>query len=225
MKEHGVRGYSGKRKAEILTMLQASDLPPSPQPQTWEPHPTRQASPPPMSKKPPKKRIKQLERKKHNLKSRIRSNPKLQEKLRGKARERLREPPPEALPDADEVPESRIDLIENQTRVKTYRVTGHLNHDISNLIPDTIHSVIEMQTKVIYSFSCKIYWGENQVIQYHKTLSPNVTFTSSSQIEEYIKQCELWHLDLDDEEVWSKGYLPMLRITDNPGVCEGRLEF
>ena len=39
-------------------MLQASD----PQPQTWEPDPTRQALPPSRSKKPPKKKIKQLER-------------------------------------------------------------------------------------------------------------------------------------------------------------------
>ena len=41
VKEHGVRGYSGKRKAELIAMLQASDPPPAPQPQTWEPHPTR----------------------------------------------------------------------------------------------------------------------------------------------------------------------------------------
>ena len=41
LKEHGVRGYSGKGTAELLAVLQASDPTPSPQPQTWEPHPTR----------------------------------------------------------------------------------------------------------------------------------------------------------------------------------------
>ena len=66
LKECGVRGYSGKRKAELIGMLQASNSP--------LPHPTRQAlplppPPPPRSKKPPKKRIKWLERKKRNLKS------------------------------------------------------------------------------------------------------------------------------------------------------------
>ena len=45
LKKHGVRGYSGKRKAKLITMLQASN----PQPQTCEPHPTKQASPPPRS--------------------------------------------------------------------------------------------------------------------------------------------------------------------------------
>ena len=92
LKEHGVRGYSGQRKAELIAMLQASD----PQPQTWEstrpsPPPIR-TSPPPRSKRVTKTKIKQLESKKRNLKIRIRSNPKLREKLRGKARKRLRGP-------------------------------------------------------------------------------------------------------------------------------------
>ena len=183
LKEHGVRGYFEKRKAELIAMLQASDPPSSQQPQTWETtrssHPTR----PPRSKKSPKKRINQLERKKRNLEIRIRSNP----KLRAKLRERLREPPPESRiePMSDVVPETRINLIENQTRIKTYIVTGPLNHDISNLIFNTIHPVIKMGMKVIYIFSCTIYRGWNQVIHYHKTLSPNGTFISLSQIEEY----------------------------------------
>ena len=41
-------------------------------------------------------------------------------------------------------PETRINLIENQTRVRTYQVTGYLNHKISNLIFSTIHPVIQM---------------------------------------------------------------------------------
>ena len=79
--------------------------------------------------------------------------------------------------------------------------------------------------RVIYSFSCTIYRGQNQVIQCHKTLSPSGTFTCLSQVEEYIKQCKLRHLDLDDEEVWSKAYLPAARITNDSGVYEGCVNF
>ena len=35
-------------------------------------------------------------------------------------------------------------LIEDQDRIRSYKVTGSLNHDISNLIFNTIHPVIEM---------------------------------------------------------------------------------
>ena len=31
-------------------------------------------------------------------------------------------------------------------------------------------------------------------------------------------------LNLDDEEVWSKAYLPASRLTDNPGIYECRVE-
>ena len=67
-------------------------------------------------------------------------------------------------------------------------------------------------------------WGVF-VLSPHKILSPNVTFTSLSQIEESIKQYGLRRLNLDDEKVWSKTYLPAVRITGNPGDYEGRVEF
>ena len=122
-------------------------------------------------------------------------------------------------------PNTRITLICNQTCIRTYQVTGSLNLDISSLILHTILPVIQMQTRVVYSFSCSIYWGQNQVVQYHRTLSPNGTFMSLSQIEEYVKQCELLHLNLDNEGVWSRAYLPAARVTNNPRVYEGRVEF
>ena len=50
----------------------------------------------------------------------------------------------------------RIDLIKNQTCIRSYEVTGPLNH---NLILNTIHPVIKMQMRVVYSFSCTVYWG------------------------------------------------------------------
>ena len=104
-------------------------------------------------------------------------------------------------------------------------MTGSPSHDISNLNLDTICPVIHMRTRIIYSFSCLIYRGRNQIVEYHRTLPTNDTFKSLSQIEEYIRQCELRHLHLDDEGVWSKAYLPTTRITNNPEVYEGRVKF
>ena len=77
---------------------------------------------------------------------------------------------------------------------------------------------------MIYSFSCRIYQG-SQVVEYHKTLQANGTFTSLRAIEEYIRHSELRRLDLDDVEVWSKAYLPASQLTNRPGVYEGRVEF
>ena len=78
--------------------------------------------------------------------------------------------------------------------------------------------------RIIYSFSCSIHWG-TQISQYHKTLPTNGTITRLSQTEEYIRQYELRGLNLDDQEAWSKAYLPVVRITNNPRVYEGHAEF
>ena len=122
-------------------------------------------------------------------------------------------------------PGTRINLIKSQTHVRTYQVTGSLSHDVSNLILHTICPNIKVRMRVIYSFSCSIYQRWNQVVQYYGTLFPNGTFTSLSQIQECIKQCELRRLNLEDEGVWSKAYLPAVRITNDPGVYEGYIEF
>ena len=127
-------------------------------------------------------------------------------RLEAKLEERLRET--EELkgllkPTPETTPETGINLIENQTHVRTYQVTGFLNHNVSSLILTTICPIIQMQTRVIYSFSFSIYRGRNQISQYHKTLPTNGTFMRLSQIEEYIRQCELQHLNLDDKGVRS----------------------
>ena len=121
-------------------------------------------------------------------------------------------------------PETMINLIENQTHGRNYQVTGSLNHEVSNLILNIIHLVIEIRMRVIYSFSCSIYQG-SQISQYHKTLPTNGTFMRLSQIEEYIHQCELWHLNFGDEGAWSKACLSAAKITNNPRVYEGHVEF
>ena len=124
-----------------------------------------------------------------------------------------------------DLPEATISIVEDKIRIKKYEVTGNLNNNLSDLIFDNIKSVVEMRTKVIYSFSCDIFQAKNEVIRYHKTMSNHKTFTSLREIENNIKECELRHLDLDNVEVWSKAYLPATRIVDDPNVYEGRVMF
>ena len=116
-------------------------------------------------------------------------------------------------------------LVEDQTRIKKYEVTGDLNQNISDLMMEAIRPVVEMRTKVIYSFHCLIYRGKNEVVKYYKTFPNKATFTSLREIDDYIKQCELKRLDLDNAEVWNKAYLPASISTNKPGTYEGRVEF
>ena len=50
-------------------------------------------------------------------------------------------------------------------------------------------------------------------------------FTSLEEIQAYIEECEQKRLDLDNEEVWSKVYLPAKRTTEAWGNCEGKVIF
>ena len=85
---------------------------------------------------------------------------------------------------------------------------------------------IEMSVKVIYSFKSVIYRGAGEIKLYSKTLdsSPGM-FTSLKEIQEYIEVCEQVRLDLDNEEVWSKAYLPATRTTEVRGNYEGKVVF
>ena len=63
-------------------------------------------------------------------------------------------------------------------------------------------------------------------IEYSKTFkAPSGTFSSLSDIKEYIHQCEQKRLDLEDGETWSKAYLPATETFDSEGVYEGRVRF
>ena len=136
-------------------------------------------------------------------------------------------PPPTSVRPRPKPKESttQMRLVEDQTRIKKYEVTGDLNQNISDLMMKTIRPVVEMRTKVVYSFHCSIFRGKNEVVEYYKTFSNKVTFTSLRKIEDYIKQCELKRLDLDNAEVWNKAYLPASISTNKPGTYEGRVEF
>ena len=50
-------------------------------------------------------------------------------------------------------------------------------------------------------------------------------FTSLKEIQAYIEECEQKRLDLDNEEVWSKTYLPAERTTKSQGHYEGVLPY
>ena len=104
---------------------------------------------------------------------------------------------------------TEIKLVENGGRVKVYKTTGNLNFDLTDKIMEKITPIIETRTKVIQAFSCVIYRGQGEIIEYSKTFkAPPGTFSSLDDIKEYIRQCEQKRLDLEDFETWSKAYLP-----------------
>ena len=121
---------------------------------------------------------------------------------------------------------TEIKLVENGGRVKVFKTTGNLNFDLTDIIMEKITPIIEMRTKVIHAFSCVIYRGQGEIIEYSKTFkAPSGTFSSLSDIKEYIHHCEQKRLDLEDSETWSKAYLPATATCNSKGVYEGRVLF
>ena len=121
---------------------------------------------------------------------------------------------------------TEIKLVENGGRVKVYKTTGNLNIDLTDKIMEKITPIIETRTKVIHAFSCVIYRGQGEIIEYSKTFkAPPGTFSSLADIKEYIRQCEQKRLDLEDAETWSKAYLPATATYASKGVYEGRVRF
>ena len=121
---------------------------------------------------------------------------------------------------------TEIKLVENGGRVKVYKTTGNLNLDLTDKIMEKITPIIETRTKVIHAFSCVIYRGQAEIIEYSKTFrAPPGTFSSLADIKEYIRQCEQKRLDLEDAETWSKAYLPATATFNSKGVYEGRVLF
>ena len=121
---------------------------------------------------------------------------------------------------------TEIKLVENGGRVKVFKTTGNLNFDLTDIIMEKITPIIETRTKVIHAFSCVIYRGQGEIIEYSKTFkAPSGTFSSLSDIKEYISQCKQKRLDLEDSETWSKAYLPATATYNSKGVYEGRVLF
>ena len=115
---------------------------------------------------------------------------------------------------------------EEGKRVKVFRITLSINRDNTKIIMDTITQHIEMRTKVVYSFEAEIHIGAGEIVDYSKLLSsPPGMFTSLQEIREYIEECEQKRLDLENEEVWSKVYLPATRTTKVKGNYQGKVVF
>lgn len=119
----------------------------------------------------------------------------------------------------------RRDLIEEGGRVRKFQITGNLNHASTRLIMDKVTPHIEMRTKVIYSFVAEIYRGHGEVTEYHKTLTASPGNVTSFQIKMHIDECEQKRLDLDNDEFWSKPYIPVERTTDVKGNHMGEVVF
>ena len=111
-------------------------------------------------------------------------------------------------------------------RLKEFRVTGNSNNESTKMIMANITPHIEISVKVIYSFNSVIYREGGKIQTYSKTLdsSPGM-FTGLKEIQAYIEECEQKRLDLDNEEVWSKAYLPATRTTEVRGNYEGKVVF
>ena len=111
-------------------------------------------------------------------------------------------------------------------RLQAFRVTGNLNDSNTKMTMANIIPHIEMKVKVIYSFKSVIYRGDGEIISYSKALdsSPRM-FTSLKEIQADIEECEQNWFDLDNEEVWSKAYLPTTGTTKIRGNYEGKVVF
>ena len=84
---------------------------------------------------------------------------------------------------------------------------------------------IDMRTKVVYSFECEIHRGGGEVGKHYKTKSSTGTLTSIREIQDFIDQCEIKRLDLEDNEFWGKAYLPPERTIETLGSYEGKVVF
>ena len=95
----------------------------------------------------------------------------------------------------------QITLLEAHPRLYRYEVTGNLNNNLSKMVFNRIKQDIEMRSRIVYSFTTRIYRGNGEIVDYEKTLPGEGTFTSSTSIENYINGCEIRRLDLDDARV------------------------
>ena len=136
------------------------------------------------------------------------------------------EEPQQQTQEEEEEQEAVTELTKEGTRVKNFRIIRSMNRDNTKIITDKITQHIEMRTKVVYSFNAKIHRGAGEIIDYSKTLSsPPGVFTSLKEIRDYIEECEQKRLDLDNEAVWSKAYLPATRTTKVKGSYQGKVVF
>ena len=136
------------------------------------------------------------------------------------------EEPQQQTQEEEEEQEAVIELTKDGKRVKKFRITCSMNRDNTKIIMDKIMQHIKMRTKVVYQFKAEIHSGAGEIADYSKTLSsPPGMFTSLKEIRHYIEECKQKWLDLDNEAVWSKVYLPATRTTKVKGNYQGKVVF
>ena len=110
--------------------------------------------------------------------------------------------------------------------MKEFRVTGNLNNFNTKMIMAKITPHNEMRVKLIYSIKSVIYGGAGEIRSYSKALDSLAgMFTNLNEIQAFIEECEQKRLDLNNEELWSKAYLPATRTTEVRGNYEGKVVF
>ena len=84
---------------------------------------------------------------------------------------------------------------------------------------------IDMQKKVVYSFECEVHQGGGEVGKHFKTKNSTGTSTCIREIQDFIDQCEIKRLDLEDNEFWGKAYIPLERTIETPNSYKEKVVF
>ena len=84
--------------------------------------------------------------------------------------------------------EHDIQLIGEGNRVQKWRGTKNLNVSVTDAIMRKITPVINMRTKIVYSFTCDIYKGGGEIAPYAKVKGSQGTLTSLEEIRQFIEK-------------------------------------
>ena len=108
-------------------------------------------------------------------------------------------------------------------RSREFKVTGNLNGSNTKIIMTNLTPHIEMRTNGIYSFKLQIHRGADEIVDYGKTLTSLLgMFRSLEEIQTYIEELEQKRLDLDNEEVWSKAFYPLIEQPRHEAIMRAK---
>ena len=77
-----------------------------------------------------------------------------------------------------------------------FKITGNLNFDLTKKIMDEIKSKVEMRTSVLHAFSCIIYRGEGEIVEYSKTFKSNKQATFANFADKTLLKLRINREDL-----------------------------
>ena len=104
------------------------------------------------------------------------------------------------------------------------RIRRDLNNDLTETIYNELEPHIEMGSRIVFSFAASVHRGNGEIAYHAHTFRSGGTFTSLSEIKNYIEQCEGERLSLEGI-AWSRAYLPAEKKIHKSGVNEGWVEF